>query len=162
MQRHDFGSIDLPFCDVALSGLTISPGGLIQSFDPYRAEYTVAVGPSRVTVVPTNDHNASFIFLDVKNVAGVIVERVLEDADDDMPGFQVDFSPLVPAIKIIVVSEDGLANHSYTVTDLGIQYDANDDGSIDRDEVIEAIKDYFTSRISRDETIAVIKLYFSR
>ena len=147
---------------MALSGLTISPGGLIQSFDPYRAKYTVAVGPSRVTVVPTNDHNASFIFLDVKNVVGVIVERVLEDADDDMPGFQIDLSPTVSAFEILVVSEDGLANHSYTVADLGIQYDANENGEIDRDEVIEAIKHYFADRISRDETIAVIKLYFSR
>ena len=121
----------------------------------------MAVGPSRVTVVPTNAHNVSFIFLDVKNIVGVIVERVLEDADDDMPGFQIDLSPTVSAFEILVVSEDGLANHSYTVADLGIQYDANENGVIDRDEVITAITDYFDDSLTRDETIAIIKLYFS-
>ena len=40
-------------------------------------------------------------------------------------------------------------------------YDANGNGTIERDEVILAIKDYFAGAISRDEVIEVIKYYFS-
>ena len=40
-------------------------------------------------------------------------------------------------------------------------YDANGNGTIERDEVILAIKDYFADAISRDEVIEVIKFYFS-
>ena len=40
-------------------------------------------------------------------------------------------------------------------------YDANRNGTIERDEVILAIKDYFAGAISRDEVIEVIKFYFS-
>ena len=40
-------------------------------------------------------------------------------------------------------------------------YDANNNGTIDRDEVIQAIRDYFANVIDRDEVIAVIRLYFS-
>ena len=152
---NDLHLLDLPFCDVLLSGLAISPGSLVPSFDPYHAEYTVAVGRSQVTAVPANDRNASILFLDQNDVA-------IADADFELPGHQVDFSSDLPAIKIRVVSEDGLASHTYTIADLGIRYDANENGVIDRDEVIASIVDYFDDRITRDETIAVIKLYFSR
>ena len=49
-----------------------------------------------------------------------------------------------------------------TVTDvnLGSLYDLNDDGAIDRDEVISAVVDYFNDLITREETLEVIKLYF--
>ena len=40
-------------------------------------------------------------------------------------------------------------------------YDANNNGTIERDEVIQAIRDYFADVIDRDEVIAVIRLYFS-
>ena len=40
-------------------------------------------------------------------------------------------------------------------------YDSNDDGVIDRDETVAAIRDYFAGDLTRDETIEVIKLYFS-
>ena len=76
-------------------------------------------------------------------------------------GFQVEFGAGIPAIKIGVVSRDNQATHTYIVTDLGNRYDANDNGAIERDEVITAIKDYFGDLITREETIEVIKLYFS-
>ena len=79
-----------------------------------------------------------------------------------MAGQQVDFSADLPTIKIRVVSEDSLASHTYTIVDLGIRYDANENGVIDRDEAIAAIVDYFNDVISRDEAIGVIRLYFSR
>ena len=110
--------------------------------------------PVTVTVNPTNDHNATFQFLDENDVE-------VADADNTLEGFQVEFGAGVPAIKIRVVSQDNQAIYTYTVTDLGNRYDANDDRAIQRDEVISAIKDYFGDLITREETIEVIKLYFS-
>ncbi len=162
VEDHDLGELGLPFCDVVLNSLAISPGGLIQAFDPNRADYTVAIGQSRVTVVATNDQNASLTFFAVYDEGGVTKEKALQDADTALLGFQVDFGPNVPAIKIRVISEDGRARYTYFIADLGVRYDVNEDGSIARDEVIEAIKHYFANQITRDEVVAVIKLYFSR
>ena len=146
----DYPHLGQPFCDVLLSGLTMNPGSLIPSFDLYHTEYTAAVGQSRVTAVPANDHNASFLFLDENDGA-------IADADAALGGHRVEFSVTVPGIKIRVVSEVGQATHGYTVADLGIRYDANDNGLIGRDEAITAIVDYFNYVISRYEVIGVIK-----
>ena len=75
--------------------------------------------------------------------------------------FRSNSAPASRAIKIRVVSRDSQSIHTYTITDLGNRYDANDDRLIQRDEVISAIKDYFNDVITREETIEVIKLYFS-
>ena len=109
---------------------------------------------SRVTVAPANNHDASIFFLDESGGA-------IADADDTQPRYQVDFSTDLPNIRIRVLSADSLAFKTYMIADLGIQYDANENGVIDRDEVITAITDYFDDSLTRDETIAVIKLYFS-
>ena len=154
VSSNDLHVLALPYCDVLLSGLTIIPGSLFPSFDPYHTEYTVAVGLSRVTVVPANGHNASILFVDEN-------DNEIMDADNRLAGRQVDFSPDFPSFKIRVVSEDSLASHTYTISDLGIRYDANENGVIDRDEAVAAIIDYFDDRITRVETIAVIRLYFS-
>ena len=154
MRYNDPYHLGLPFCDVLLSALTISPGSLVPSFDPYDTYYTVAVGQSRVTVIPSNDHDASLHFLDENNVA-------IADGDDVLAGHQVDFSADVPAIKIRLVSGDGRVARTYTIADLGVRYDANNNGAIERDEAIAAIIDYFNDVISREEVIGVIKLYFS-
>ena len=138
-----------------LSALTVSPGYLVPELDPYHTRYSASVGlsPVTVTVSPTNDHNAMIRFLDENGL-------VLADADRTSAGFQVEFGGGVPAVEIRVVSQDGQATHTYTVTDLGEKYDANDDGAIQRDEVITAIADYFDDFITREEVIAVIELYF--
>ena len=135
-------------------GLVLTPGSLIPTFDLYGTEYTIAVGRSQVTVAPSNDHNASILLVDEN-------AKVVEDVDEGLEGHQVEFNADLPTIKIRVVSEDSLASHTYTISDLGIRYDANENGVIDRGEVIAAIVDYFDERITRDETIAVIELYFS-
>ena len=151
---HDLDKVGLPFCDGLLSGLTVSQGSLMPSFDHYHTDYSVAVGWSRITVVPAVDHNVSILILDKNGTA-------IADADDDLEGHQVDFSADIPAIKIRVVSEGGSATLTYTITDLGIRYDANKNGLIERDEVISAIIDYFADRISLEEVVALIDLYFS-
>ncbi len=48
-----------------------------------------------------------------------------------------------------------------TVEAAPADYDANGNGTIEREEVVLAIKDYFADRITRDEVVEVIKLYFS-
>ena len=40
-------------------------------------------------------------------------------------------------------------------------YNTNNNDSIDRDEVIAAIRDYFDDLISRDDVITIIRLYFT-
>ena len=89
----------------------------------------MGLSPVTVTVVPTNDHNATFLFLDEN-------DREIADADSAVAGFQVHFGADIAAIKINVISQDNLAAHTYTITDLGNRYDANDDGVLQRDEVI--------------------------
>ena len=154
--NNDLDELGLPFCDVLLSGLTVSPGSLVPQFDPGRTGYSASVGlsPVTVTVIPTNDHDATFQFLDDNDL-------VLVDADRTLAGFQVEFGAGIPGINIRVVSQDNQATHTYTITDLGNRYDVNDDRAIQRDEVISAIKDYFNDVITREEAIEVIKLYFS-
>ena len=153
---NDLDELGLPFCDVLLSGLTVSPGSLVPQFDAYRTDYSASVGlvPVTVTVIPANDHGATFQFFDDNDF-------LLADADNTLEGFQVEFGTGVPAVKVRIVSQDNQATHTYTITDLGNRYDANDNGAIERDEVISAIKDYFGDLITREETIEVIKLYFS-
>ncbi len=154
VEKSDLYELGLPFCDVLLSDLSIHPGLLIQPFDSYRTDYTIAEGQSRVTVVLVNDHDASFVFLDEDN-------KVILDANDAHEGYRVDFSSELPAINIKVVSSDARASNTYTITDLGIRYDTNNNGALDRDEVVTAIRDYFGDVISSEEVIALIKLYFS-
>ncbi len=155
-QNNDLDELGLPFCDVVLSGLAVSPGSLAPAFDPYRTEYSASVGlsPVTVTVTPTNDHNATFQFLDN-------IDVVLADADNSLAGFQVEFGGRVPAVKIKVVSMDTQAAHTYVVTDLGNRYDTDGDRVIQRDEALAAVADYFRNRITREEVLEVVNLYFS-
>ena len=151
---NDLDELGLPFCDVLLSGLTLDQGSLIPAFDPHHTNYSVVVGPTRVTILPTTHQDASVLFLDEDDVA-------VSDADDALPGHQVDFSTDLPLVKIRVVSDDGQANHTYRIADLGIRYDANENGVTERNEVISAIQDYFNHVITRTETVGIIGLYLS-
>ena len=101
---HDLG---LPFCDVLLSGLTVDPGSLTTPFDPYRTEHA-AIGPSRVTVNPVNEHSSTFRYLDEDGGA-------MADADSSVDGHQVDIGSGITSIRIRVVSQDGQASFTYTI-----------------------------------------------
>ena len=53
-----------------------------------------------------------------------------------------------------------------TVTDVDLpgvanDYDADDNESIDRDEALTAVVDYFAERISKEEAIEIVQLYFA-
>ena len=105
---NDLAQLNLPFCDVLLSGLTINPGTLSPQFQSSHTDYTTEAGQLRITVVPTNDHNATFQFLD-ENDAGI------PDADDALDGHQVDLGDGITTIKVKVTSQDNGASHTYTI-----------------------------------------------
>ena len=58
-EGNDLLSLGLPFCDVLLDDLVVSPGSLSPSFDRYHTDYTVEVTTSIVTILPTNRYNAT-------------------------------------------------------------------------------------------------------
>ena len=106
--NNDLGDLGLPFCDVLLSGLTISPGVLTPTFASGRTYYTAEVGVSRITVTPANSHNATFKFLDENNAP-------IPDADNILEGHQVELGNGVTTIGVKVVSQDAGASHTYTI-----------------------------------------------
>ena len=57
----------------------------------------------------------------------------------------------VGAIIIVVISVTEATHHAY---------DLDRSGTIERDEVIAAVKDYFDGLITKDEVIDLVKLYF--
>ena len=145
--------------DATLSALTLSDvpfGTFASGTTSYTAQ--VANSVSQTTVTPTVNHaEASYVIkLDgVTDADGVVLLSV---------GSNV--------ITVEVTAEDDSTTQTYTVTvtraapesnreRLRNLYDSNDDGVIDRDETIAAIRDYFAGDLTRDETIEVIKLYFS-
>ena len=106
--NNDLGDLGLPFCDVLLSGLTISPGVLTPRFESGRTDYTAEVGVSRITVTPTNSHNATFMFLDENGAP-------IPDADGTLVGHQVELGNGVTTIGVKVLSPDAGASHTYTI-----------------------------------------------
>ena len=80
---NDFDDLSLQFCDVLLESLSISPGEVVQPFDPYRTDYTALSSAARVTVTPVSEHDAIIEFLD-RN------QRPIADADTSLEGHQID------------------------------------------------------------------------
>ena len=60
--------------------------------------------------------------------------------------------------------ESGTVTVTINITDMGLDnaYDANENGVIDPDEVIKAVRDYFNGEITPEEVVAVVRLYFSQ
>ena len=83
---------------------------------------------------------------------------------------------MVTVTAMAAGAEDGSLEVAVTVTDVDeetppingngngafdpLSYDDNENGIIDRPEVIQAIRDYFADMITRDDVIAVIQAYF--
>ena len=105
---NDLDQLGLPFCDVLLDGLVVSPGSLTPAFDPYRIDYVALTTASRVTVTPANDDNATFRFLDHN-------QSEIPDADGSLDGHQIDLNDMVTTLSIVVTSEDGRATRTYTI-----------------------------------------------
>ena len=78
----------------------------------------------------------------------------------------LDFEAKSRHLVVVVVSDGKGGRAAIRVTiivtqvDLGDRYDADNSGTIDKDEATAAAVDYFNDRISKDALIEVIKLYF--
>ena len=105
---HDLDELGIPFCDVALVGLTVSPGQLDEPFDSARTSFDATVYQSRITVVPTAVERGSFEILDDDN-------DLLADADTAASGYQVDLATVEETIQVRLVSSDGRQRRPYTL-----------------------------------------------
>ena len=106
--NHDLDDVDLPFCDVALSALTVSHGELTPRFDPAVSKYTAKVEDGQVTITPATSHGGALQLLDGQGVS-------VPDADGALDGHQIAVGYGDTTIKIRVVSPDGGDRHTYTV-----------------------------------------------
>ena len=105
-----------PSNDATLSGLVLKDADsnaikLRPAFASSTTLYwaTVAHVVDQVTIAPkTNDDNATFGLLDG-------ADDVLDDADDDADGFQVDLNEGANTIKVRVTAEDGTTSATYRV-----------------------------------------------
>ena len=149
--QSDIRHINLPFCDVLLSGLTVRPGLLVPGFDPYRTQYFASIGegPVTVTIAPTNDYDATFLFYDENG-------NEVADVDAALDGFQVDFRTGIPTIEIQVISRDNRVVHTYTVLDLVSRYDVNKNRVMELDEFNSMIRDFLNFLNIGKRTIQII------
>ena len=106
--QGDLDELDLPYCDVALNDLTISPGRLNPEFEVGERSYSVETAAYETTITPANYQGGSFQFLD----AG---DNVLIDADASRPGHQVQLTAPTSTVTILVTSRDGSEDDSYTI-----------------------------------------------
>ena len=106
---HDLDELEPPFCDVALSGLTVSPGQLDEPFDSARTSFDATVYQSRITVAATAVEGGSFEILDDDN-------DLLADADTAASGYQVDLATAEETIRVRIVSSDGRQRRPYTLS----------------------------------------------
>ena len=105
--ENDLHSLDLPFCDVLLDNLVVSPGSLAPSFDRYHTDYIAEVTSSIVTILAVSIGNATYQVLEAD-------DREVVDADVTMPGIQIEIGAGTQ-IDIRVVAADGGATHTYTI-----------------------------------------------
>ena len=108
VEVNDLRDLDLPSCDVLLSGLNMDPGTLTSPFDPYHTEYSAVVGASRITVILSNEHDATLQFLDENR-------SETADADASLDGHQIDIGAGITTFRIRVISQDGRATLIYTI-----------------------------------------------
>ena len=106
--EHDLDELGLPYCDVLLRGLTISPGLLTPTFDSDHTDYVAAVDSAWITVTPVKGHDSTLQLLDENR-------REMVDADGSLDGFQVALGDGITTIGISVVSQDGRATLIYTI-----------------------------------------------
>ena len=106
---NDLADVDLPYCDVQLSSLSIDPGTLTPAFDADVTDYTAAVSQAQITLTATDDHGASIRFLDGNDAE-------LVDAVGGLAGHQIDLPTGETVIQVKLTSADGRAEHRYAIT----------------------------------------------
>ena len=105
---HDLDELGIPFCDVALSGLTVSPGQLDEPFDSTQTSFSATVYQSRITVAPAAVERGSFDILDDGG-------NLVADAEAGAPGHQVDLSSDDETIRVKITSGSGRNSETYTL-----------------------------------------------
>ena len=87
------------------------------------------------------------------------------DADGAANGHQIHVVGGGITVKVEVRSQDQVASHAYTVVvtldDIVSRYDSDGNGVIDREEVLDAVEDYFDGLITREEVLDVIESFFA-
>ena len=109
VQETDLFGLGLPFCDVLLSGISISAGEMTPIFDPYHTRYAASVGPPNFRLVLTNEHDSSINirYGDRHRAEATGFVGALEHAIDVFSG--------ATTIEIRVVSRDERAAHTYSI-----------------------------------------------
>ena len=105
---HDLDELGIPFCDVALSGLTVSPGQLDEPFDSTQTSFAATVYQSRITVTPAAVERSSFDTLDDGG-------NLIADADASASGHQFDLSSDNETIRVRITSGSGRYSETYTL-----------------------------------------------
>ena len=152
VQDNDLADLALPYCvspTVTLS--TTSVGGPVRINSPIPVTATFSEPVFGFTVE------------DITVTNGVAGNFVGNDGDS---GYTFDVTPNVIGVVAVDIAADvaldaeNNGNTAVIQLSLGIPYDDDHDGAINRDEVITAIGDYlFSGTLTRDQVIALIGLY---
>ena len=119
--------------------------------------------PIAVTVA-FSEPVSSFTIEDVDAANGA-VSNFTSSSGDAFYTFDVTPNAAAPVIVDIAADAatgaDGKGNTASPQLSLGIPYDDDHYGSINKSEAITAVIDYFAGRITKEEAIGIIILYFS-
>ena len=153
----DFDQPDLPFCDLLLRSLSVSPRSLTPSFDPYRMRYLAANGSPFVTLSVESDHNAAVQVLNQDHIP-------IEDGHDTLDGHQLNLAAGIKSVLIEVVSSEDGAYVVYTIEvsrgHTNIPYDSDNDRMISQGEAFAAVRDFLRGLNSWRELLIVLTIYF--
>ena len=164
MPTNDLDDLGLPFCEVSSSG----PEFLADTADRSVAENTAGgenIGdPVAATDADEGDMltytlgGADAVSFDIDSATGQLMTKAALD-------FETKASYTVEVTATDSAGESDTVTVTITVTNVGLDnpYDENDDGTIERDEVIAAINDYLfgvgDAAISKGDVIRLINLY---
>ena len=110
--KNDLPELELPYCDLFLTGLTVGGATLDPAFDPTdreRINYEAVAGPARVTIAPRGEPGVSFTYRDES-------DEEIPDANPNQPQHQVDLGTGATVVKMAATSADGKAERVYQIT----------------------------------------------
>ena len=161
----DFDEVRRPI--TGASGITVQAAPSVELSYPSGSEALLVRPYSPISVTVTfSEPVYAFNINDINATNGSVSNLVGSEGD---AVFVFDVTPdafgevTVDINAGVAENADGNGNTASDQLSLGIPYDDDRDGAINRDEVITAITDYlFGGTITRDQAIAVIELYLFR
>ena len=153
---NDFGDVGLLFCEPRFPGV---PTAIMAATTAQRVRINSPILMTTTFSEPVNGFTASDITVgngDVGNFVG--------NDGDSVYTFNV-IANAVGAVTVDIaagVAEDyeGNSNTASEQLTLGIPYDDDHDGAIGPTEILEAVRDYFSGRLSAQHILALVRLYF--